>query len=253
MLEAAIFHGLIIAGFVLAAGTFVALFFIVAPYGRHTRSGWGPGLPSRLGWVMMEAPAAITFAVCFLLGRKPATTTAWVFLAMWEAHYLHRAFLYPLERRGGEKRMPLAVAGLGLLFNVGNAYVNSRYLFTLSPGYPPAWLIDVRFLAGLALFVTGFVINRWADRSLHNLRQPGEEGYRIPQGGLYRWISCPNYFGEVVEWSGWALVTWSLPGLAFALWTAANLLPRAWAHHRWYRRNFPDYPRERKAVIPWVW
>lgn len=149
--------------------------------------------------------------------------------------------------------MPLAVAGLGLLFNVGNAYVNSRYLFTLSPGYPPAWLIDVRFLAGLALFVTGFVINRWADRSLHNLRQPGEEGYRIPQGGLYRWISCPNYFGEVVEWSGWALATWSLPGLAFALWTAANLLPRAWAHHRWYRRNFPDYPRERKAVIPWVW
>ena len=39
-------------------------------------------------------------------------------------------------------------------------------------------------------------------------------------------------------------------GLAFAAWTMANLVPRARAHHRWYRERFPDYPARRKALVP---
>jgi protein-S-isoprenylcysteine O-methyltransferase Ste14 len=103
------------------------------------------------------------------------------------------------------------------------------------------------------LFAVGYWINRQADRTLHNLRWPGESGYRIPRGGLYRWISCPNYLGEIVEWLGWAVATWSLPGLAFAVWAIANLAPRAWAHHRWYCNYFADYPSERKALVPGIW
>jgi protein-S-isoprenylcysteine O-methyltransferase Ste14 len=63
-------------------------------------------------------------------------------------------------------------------------------------------------------------------------------------------VSCPNYLGEIVEWTGFALLTWSLPAVSFAAWTVANLVPRALAHHRWYRERFPDYPRRRKALIP---
>jgi steroid 5-alpha-reductase/3-oxo-5-alpha-steroid 4-dehydrogenase 1 len=102
----------------------------------------------------------------------------------------------------------------------------------------------------VALFVLGFSINLQADTILINLRQPGETGYKIPRGGLFRLVSCPNYLGELIEWTGWAIATWSLPGLAFAVWTAANLVPRALSHHRWYRDRFPDYPAERRAVIP---
>ena len=149
--------------------------------------------------------------------------------------------------------MPLLVMFLAVFFNVGNTYVNGRYLFTLSGGYPNAWLLDPRFIVGAAIFIAGFIINRWADRVLRKLRRPGETGYAIPQGGLYRWISCPNYFGEMIEWVGWAIATWSLPGLAFAVWTFANLAPRARAHHLWYHAQFAEYPRERKAFIPGVW
>jgi hypothetical protein len=63
-------------------------------------------------------------------------------------------------------------------------------------------------------------------------------------------VSCPNYLGEIVQWFGWALLGWSLPGLAFALFTLANLAPRAYAHHRWYLATFPDYPRDRAALLP---
>ena len=70
---------------------------------------------------------------------------------------------------------------------------------------------------------------------------------------MYRWIACPNYFGEMVIWIGWAIATWSLAGLSFAMWTAANLAPRAKSHKKWYQEQFADYPTERKALIPGVW
>ena len=103
------------------------------------------------------------------------------------------------------------------------------------------------------MFVSGFIINRWADRKLRGLRKAGETAYQIPFGGLYQYISCPNYLGEIVEWCGWALATWSLAGLTFAIWTIANLAPRARSNHRWYREHFSAYPPERRALVPGVW
>ena len=253
MNELAIFNGLLIGWFVLAAIVFLALFFVVAPYGRHSRGGWGHTIDNRMGWVIMEAPAPIVFAICFMLGNNTNTAAALVFLVFWEAHYLHRAFIYPLGLRGIARRMPLVVMSFAFIFNAMNGYLNGRYIFTFSGGYPNEWLGDLRFIAGLALFLIGFVINRRADQILRSLRRPGDAGYRISHSGLYRWVSCPNYLGEIIIWMGWAVATWSLPGLAFALWTMANLMPRARAHHIWYREHFPDYPRERKVLVPGLW
>jgi len=247
------FDDLIVGWFVLAAMMFFVLLFVDAPYGRHIRSGWGPTIPNKTAWIVMEMPMPLVFAACFAFGDHTDTLTAWVFLGMWEAHYVHRAFIYPLGLRDGEKRMPLLIAGIGFLTNVACGTFNGYYLFTLSGGYPNEWLGSAPFLAGLALFVGGYVVNRQADRTLRGLREPGETGYRIPHGGLYDWVSCPNYLGEIIEWIGWAVATWSLAGLAFAVWTAANLLPRARAHHAWYRERFPDYPPERKALLPRLW
>ncbi len=251
MSEMSFFNGLIIGWFVLAAVAFISLFFFVAPYGRYVRRGWGLTIDNRLGWVIMEAAAPLAFAVCFFLGTNNITATTLVFLGMWQAHYLHRAFIYPFSLR--RRSMPLLVVGFGLLFNVVNGYLNGRYIFTLSDGYANQWLSDPRFVIGAALFVTGFVINRQADNTLRQLAKSSDSGYQIPYGGLYRWISCPNYFGEILIWAGWAVATWSLPGLAFAVWTAANLVTRARSHHAWYRQNFPDYPPRRRALLPGLW
>jgi protein-S-isoprenylcysteine O-methyltransferase Ste14 len=254
MTEASFFRIILIGSFIIAGGTFIALFFVSAPYGRHIRQGWGPHLPSWLGWLLMESVSAIGMLVMFVIGDAPKTATLIFFLLLWEAHYIHRAFVYPFSLRDGRKKMPLVVTLLAVGFNLGNAYINGRYLFHFSNGrYMTGWLLEPRFLLGMVLFVIGFGINRWADNILHSLRQPGETDYKIPHGGLYRFISCPNYFGEIIEWFGWALATWSLPGLAFAVWTFANLAPRAWSHHKWYHEQFSDYPPKRKALIPGVW
>jgi protein-S-isoprenylcysteine O-methyltransferase Ste14 len=253
MNEKVIFNGLIIGWLVLAAAVFVLLFFVTAPYGRHTRKGWGWTIGNKPGWVIMESASAVLFAFFFIIGDYHNTITAFVFLAMWEAHYLHRAFIYPLNLPVSPRRMPLLIVFFGLFFNFINAYLNGRYLFSLSGGYADSWLLTPRFLMGLALFLAGFLVNRQSDIILRSLRKPGETGYKVPFGGFYRWVSSPNYLGELTIWVGWALATWSLPGLIFALWTEANLVPRARAHHLWYKDRFPDYPPERRVLIPKLW
>jgi 3-oxo-5-alpha-steroid 4-dehydrogenase 1 len=248
------FYNILLAGwFILALVIFVTLFFIVAPYGRHMRRGWGATVNNRLGWVIMEAPAALVFGACFILGDNKITVTSIVFLALWLSHYIHRAFIYPFGLRGSASRIPLFIIGSAILFNAVNGYLNGRYIFTFSAGYNNQWLADPRFIFGLVLFIAGFAINRQSDNTLRHLRQPDESGYRVCHRGLFRWISCPNYLGEIMIWSGWAVATWSLAGLAFAVWTFANLAPRARAHHIWYRQHFPDYPPKRKALLPGVW
>ena len=253
MNEAVFFQDLLIGWLGLAAAIFITLLFVPAPYGRHSRSGWGPAISDRAGWVIMEAPAALAFAVFFAVGGNTRTVAALLLMGLWELHYVHRAFIYPFRLRESGRQMPLAVIGLGLLFNMVNAYLNGRYAFTFSGGYANQWLTDPRFIAGAALFIAGFVANRRADQVLRGLRKPGEQGYAVASSGLYRWVSCPNYLGEIAIWTGWAVATWSLAGLSFALWTVANLAPRARAHHAWYKQHFPDYPPDRKALLPGLW
>jgi protein-S-isoprenylcysteine O-methyltransferase Ste14 len=252
MTEITFFHALLLVFVAVAVLVFGALFFIDAPYGRHRRAGWGPTVDDTLGWVLMEGTSAITFAACFALGDRRTSPVAIAFVVLWEAHYVHRAFIFPFRRSGAPRRMPVVVAGMAVVFNLMNGYLNGRWLNTLSPPYPDGWLTDPRFLAGAALFAVGFAVNLQSDEILRRLRAPGETGYKIPHGGLYRWVSSPNYLGEIIEWAGFALAAWSLPGLAFAIWTAANLVPRALGHHRWYRAKFPDYPAGRRALIPYL-
>jgi 3-oxo-5-alpha-steroid 4-dehydrogenase 1 len=253
MNELSFFHDLLIGWFILAAIIFVALFFIVAPYGRHYARKWGPTIRSSTGWIIMESISPIAFAFCFALGNNRDTLPVIALLILWETHYIHRAFFYPLHRHDGNKRMPAMVVVLGFIFNGINGYINGRWIFTLSAGYPDSWLHDPRFIAGILLFIFGFIINRQADFTLHNLRKEGETGYRIANTGMFRWVSCPNYLGEIMIWTGWAIATWSLAGLSFALWTAANLVPRARAHHLWYQKYFSEYPSSRKTLVPGIW
>lgn len=250
----AIFHRDLTLGYlVTAVVVFISLFFIPAAYGRHTRKGWGPTMNTRLAWVIMECPSVFVFAACMAIATRPITIASGILGALWLGHYVHRTFIFPFRMQMGGRPTPVLIPLMGFLFNCGNGYLNARWIFTLSGGYSDAWLSDPRFLLGCVLFLAGWTINYQSDRILAGLRKPGESGYKIPYGGFYRWISCPNYFGEIVEWTGFAIACWSLPGFCFVVWTAANLAPRARTHHAWYRQTFADYPPGRTALIPRVW
>jgi len=202
---------------------------------------------------LYESPASVLFALYFVLGERRDLVPA-LLLLIWQVHYFHRGFIYPWTLRT-KKKMPVMIVFFAILFNTFNTYLQGRWIFTLSgpDAYTIGWLSDPRFIFGVLLFALGFAINKHSDHILVNLRKPGETGYKIPRGGLFEYVTSANYFGEIITWLGWACLTWSWAAVAFFFWNIANLAPRAYAHHQWYKRTFVDYPEERKILVPFLW
>lgn len=266
--------------FLFGLGTFILLFFVNAPYGKHVSNKFGPTVGPRLGWILMEFPAFIVILLYYILGMVNGTLNdgrslivMTVFILVWQVHYIQRTFIFPFMLSKSAKPMALVIPLFGIVFNTMNGFINGFYLFSgktvmfsdvtvfgkaifkvdLSHLYSIHWLTDPRFIIGISLFILGFIINLHSDYVLRTLRKPGETGYKVPNSGFHKLLSNPNYFGELMEWTGWAVMTWSLPGLAFAVFTFTNLAPRAFNNRKWYRNKFQDeYPKSRKSIIPFI-
>ena len=229
--------------------------WITAPFGRHLRRRFGPAIGNRLGWILMESPAIWWFTVVFVAGVpggrvNSQNCVAWILWALWMFHYWNRGLVFPMRIRTAGKQIPLLIVAFAFCFQMVNGLLNGLALGQFGLQYSVDWMRQPNFWIGLTLFVLGWLINFSSDEILFRLRKPAETNYQIPNGGLFKWISCPNFLGEMNMWSGWAILCWNLAALSFAVWTVANLLPRALAHHRWYRQSFVGYPANRKAVFP---
>jgi len=236
--------------FCLAVLVFVVLFFVSAPYGKFRRKGWGPGIRTKWAWLIMEAPAPILIALFFIFSERKSLPLL-IFAVCWLSHYLYRTLIYPFRQSGREKQYPLILVLMAFIFNCFNGFLNGYGVFLLQD-YQISWLISWQFITGFLLFLTGFIINKKADEKFRSLRAQTTSEYKVPEGWLFKYISSPHYFGEIIEWAGWAFMTWSYSGLAFFIFTFANLFPRAVSSHKWYKQNFSNYPPGRKAVIPFI-
>lgn len=224
--------------------------FVTAPFGRHLILRWGPVMDNRTGWIIMELISPLILWASFVGSGAKLSTPVLILMGLWTAHYINRSVIYPSRLRTTGKKIPVLIVVSAIAFNAVNGWTNGTYFGTGWGNYTIDWLIDPRFIAGVAIMLVGSAINLKADTTLLKLRSKGESGYKIPRGGLFERISCPNFFGEIIEWAGFAIACWSLPALGFAVWTAANLIPRALSHHRWYREHFENYPKNRRAIIP---
>lgn len=235
----------------ISVPVFILLQFIVAPFGRHTRSNFGPMLNNRIAWLIMELVSLIMVAGFFYFGNNPKTSVEWFIVSLWIIHYANRSLIYPFRQKDPNKRMPVAIFLSAIFFNLINGGLNGYYMGWFAT-YDDTLFSTWHFWIGLFLFMGGMSINIKSDNILLRLRKPGESGYKIPQGFLFKYISCPNHFGEIIEWIGFAIITLNLASISFAIWTFANLAPRAFAHHKWYKEKFDKYPIKRKALIPFV-
>lgn len=240
----------------LAVVVFIALHRVTAGYGMMYNKKWGPAVGNRLGWVLMEAPVFVAMLLFWLLSPRRGEIAPAVMASLFLLHYFQRSFIFPLLIKG-KGHMPLAIIAMGVIFNLINAYMIGGWLFWVSPDgtYPASWLGSPLFILGTVIFFAGMAININSDHIIRSLRKPGDTRHYIPRGGMYRYVASANYFGELTEWIGYAILTWSLGGLAFAVWTFANLAPRARSIHRRYIAEFGDeYSRlNRKYIIPFIY
>jgi protein-S-isoprenylcysteine O-methyltransferase Ste14 len=249
MSEFEIYQKLVIFVFIWAIVTFFFLSRVSAPYGKFKRKGWGPSLPNNLGWIIFETPSVILFAYIFFKGEYATNLVPLIFFIFWQIHYVNRTYIFPLRIKTKGKTTPILIVISALFFTSLNSYINARWISHFQ-NYQTNWLGDPRFILGSLILLSGIFINVQSDNILLSLRKPSETGYKIPNGGLFKYVSGPNYFGELLVWFGWAIATWSLAGLAFFIFTFANLFPRALSSHRWYQEKFPEYHKNRKAIIP---
>jgi 3-oxo-5-alpha-steroid 4-dehydrogenase 1 len=245
------YYSLLYVWNILAVLIFILLLWIPAPYGRHSSSKWGPQINNRRAWVIMEFTVLFTLWTYLAPAINSLSVVSWTIIGLFCIHYVNRTFIFPFRIHTKGKKMPLVVAMSGIAFNVMNGSSLGYYFSNLAT-YDVSWFTDVRFIGGTVLFFLGMYINWKADNMLIHLRKPGQTHYSIPRTWLFEHVSCPNLLGELIEWFGFALLCWNLPALTFFIWTAANLIPRALSHHGWYKRTFPDYPPQRKAVIPFT-
>lgn len=218
-----------------------------APYGRHSKNGWGPMISNSWGWFWMELPALVVMPIVSIYNNS-ISSFAFLLITIWVTHYFNRVVIFPLRIKTRNKKMPLSIALSAFFFNLINGVINGIYVRLYTGDLD---LNTYNVYIGLILFGLGMYINISSDNRLISLRKKSK-GYKIPNGGLFKYISCPNHFGEIIEWFGYAVIAFSIPALSFALWTFFNLCPRSLNHHDWYRENFDKYPKNRKAVIPYI-
>ncbi|CAI4228514.1 unnamed protein product [Auanema sp. JU1783] len=217
-----------------------------AGYGRYD-STVKLEIPAKLAWLLQECPSFLIPTYYFLSCNSYDGRFV---LMLFIIHYAQRSIYYPIVVTSS-KGSPLHIFFAAVLFCTYNGYMQGSWhaLFFKSTNFFSNPLTYI----GTAVFFLGMIINIQSDSILRNLRKPGELGYKIPRGGLFEYVSGANYFGEIVEWLGFALVARSLPSVAFAIFTISNIGPRAIQHHRYYLEKFEDYPKNRKAIIPFVY
>ena len=238
----------------IAAVVFVALYFLKAGYGMFRDSRWGISLNNKVAWVLMEAPVFIVMALLWWGSERRFETAPLIIFLLFELHYFQRSFVFPFLMKG-KSRMPVSIMLMGVVFNVLNGFMQGEWLFYLAPAdrYTTEWLTTPPFIIGTLIFFTGMVINWHSDNVIRHLRQPGDTRHYLPQKGLYRYVTSANYFGELVEWTGFAILTWSAAGAVFAWWTFANLVPRANAIYHRYQQEFGTQMGKRKRIFPFLY
>lgn len=251
----------LIAMAVFAGIIFIILQFVTVPYGMTFHNRWGLSVRSNLGWMIMELPVFLTMFLIYLFSLaydiKPFNFVTFSIFVLFQLHYLQRSFIFPMLMRGTSK-MPISVIATGFFFNTCNAFMQGGWLFCFSPAdqYPVSWFWSPQFIIGTILFFFGMIVNMHADRIIRKLRKNDHDNnYYIPKGWPFKYISSANYFGELIEWLGFAILSWSFAGVVFFLWSFANIVPRSKEVYERYMQFFGDDFRKlnRYKIFPFIY
>lgn len=260
------FYDLLYIMFLVGLVVFVALYFVDAGYGKMRSDKWGPAMNNKAGWFLMEAP--VFLVVLYLYFKSFAINDGvtmnapyWIFFLFFEFHYFQRSFIFPFLLKGNSK-MPFAIMLMSVVWNLINGYIQGYFLFHLAPVdpfysqlYTSSWLTSPQFIIGSILFIIGWIINMHSDHVIRHLRKPGDTNHYLPKKGLYKYVTSANYLGEITEWLGFAIMTWSLAGLLFFWFSCCNLVPRSHAIYKKYAEEFPDEfdKKKLKRILPFIY
>ncbi len=261
LLQADTYNLVLKIAFVYVALIIIGGFIMPAPYGKLSKGDVGFNFSPKWGWFLMELPATVSFIVFYFAGENRFEAVPLIFLGIWLLHYGNRGFVFPMLMRvakGATGSFSVMIVVAGWFVTSLHGYLNAVFISEISDQFTNEWLTDPRFIIGLIIYFTGFTLNVHSDAIIRNLRskaevENGDKVYRIPEGGLFKYVTNASYLTELISFTGFAIATWNLGAVFVLLVSAANLIPRAFQQHKWYKEKFGDeYPKERKVIIPFL-
>ncbi|MEE0921635.1 MAG: 3-oxo-5-alpha-steroid 4-dehydrogenase [Paludibacteraceae bacterium] len=251
------FYNFLFILFLVGLVVFVALYFVDAGYGKMRSDKWGPAINNKVGWCLMEMPVFVVMLYLWVISDVKFQLPYLVFFLLFQFHYFQRSFIFPFLLKGNSK-MPLVIMFFSMVWNLVNGYIQGYWLFHLAPQFAPyavSWFGDWRFILGVVIFICGWIINMHSDHVIRHLRKPGDTNHYLPKKGMYQFVTSANYLGEITEWLGFAILTWSWAGLTFFWFSCSNLVPRANSIYHKYKQEFAsEFDEKRlKRIIPFIY
>ncbi|CAD5113490.1 DgyrCDS2654 [Dimorphilus gyrociliatus] len=174
----------------------------------------------------------------------------------WIGHYAKRLFETVFVHRFSHGTMPIRNIFKNSFYYWGFAAYVAYYIN--HPLYTPPVFGTTQIYIGLA----GFIICELGNLSIHialrNLRPAGSKERKIPYPTsnpftiLFNFVSCPNYTYEVGSWFFFTIMTQSIPSGLFMFAGFYQMAVWAAGKHRNYKREFKNYPKGRKPIIPFL-
>jgi len=169
---------------------------------------------------------------------------------LWMVHYTKRLLETLFVHEFGTLTMPIF-----------NLFKNCAYYwsFAAAVGYNvniptehelPSWHLYL----GFPWFCCFMILNFLCHLRLKYMRRPGCNDFVIPHGGLFEYITCPNYFCEIMTWFGFNILTgFTIAGVAFNI--VGTLQMIQWATQR--RDKFiklfgSKWPKNRYVLFPFI-
>ncbi|GFE52841.1 hypothetical protein BaOVIS_002450 [Babesia ovis] len=168
-------------------------------------------------------------------------------------HFLKREFESVFIHRFSKSTMPIAnlfincfhywiLCALGIGYFVFHPRYNEIILFSK---HEKTVLIALFFYCQFMTLMTHI--------TLRNLRPKGTKVRGIPHNWGFQYVSCANYFWELMIWVVVALYSNTVSAYIFTVAVGFILFEWAKKKHYKYIKEFPNYDRRRKIIIPFIY
>lgn len=211
---------------------------------RFNKARAGSVLPARLGMMILYATPILALFVSARGYVSAASPVQWTVFGAVFLHFLKRV-LESLFLHKYSKPVSLFTTILIACFYSTAAFV----IGSLNQRPIPA--PDFPFAFGVVFFLAGVAGNFYHHKLLAGLRKNSLD-YFIPKGGLFEFVVCPHYLFEICAWLGFALLSRHFAAWLILCFVIAYLTAQGLRTLEWYRAEFADFPRSRKALLPFI-
>ncbi|KAK7268625.1 hypothetical protein RIF29_21327 [Crotalaria pallida] len=204
-------------------------------------------LSSKAGMLLLYTPALLAGVASFWIFPNEGIRSTILHAAI-TLHYLKRDLeVLFVHKFSGSMMLDSAIIITLSYFSSAATMIYAQHLSKGLPE-PPINLL----YPGVVLFLVGISGNFYHHYLLSKLRGKGEKEYKIPKGGLFKFVIGPHYLFELIAWYGVSFIAQTLYSFSFSIGSTFYLAGRSYATRRWYLSKFEDFPKDVKALIPFV-